>query len=80
MELGYRREERLYTPHLTIGRVKGDSHMDQLSLALEKRSSWAAGEIDVDEVLVMSSDLRPEGPVYSVLSTSKLGKRGEPEE
>jgi hypothetical protein len=31
--------------------------------------------MDVREVLVMSSELRPQGPEYTVLSRAKLGAR-----
>src|SRR5437016_2407975 len=37
LELGcYRREERQYTPHVTLGRVKSDRPTDTLSVALAK--------------------------------------------
>ena len=75
LDLGcYRREERKYTPHLTLGRVKGDGPTDRLAQALMKQALWHGGESEVREVLVMSSQLMPEGPVYSVLSTAKLRK------
>lgn len=74
LDLGcYRREERKYTPHLTIGRVKTDRPSDQLGVAIARQSAWHAGVIPVREVLVLSSELRPQGPVYSVLSRAKLG-------
>jgi 2'-5' RNA ligase len=73
VDLGcYRREDRQYAPHLTLGRVKGPGGADGLAQALLKQRLWAGGETPVAEVRVMASDLRPEGPVYSVLSTAKL--------
>jgi 2'-5' RNA ligase len=74
LDLGcYRREERRYTPHLTLGRVKGDAGADQLATALARRTDWQGGRVAVREVLVMSSELRPEGPTYTVLGRGKLG-------
>jgi 2'-5' RNA ligase len=74
LDLGcYRREERKYTPHITLGRVKGERSSDGLAAALLKQVNWQAGEIEVHEVLVLSSQLRPQGPVYAVLSTALLG-------
>jgi 2'-5' RNA ligase len=70
----YRREERAYSPHLTIGRVKGDRPADRIAQALARQSAWRGGESTIDEVLVMASDLTPEGPIYSVLSTARLKK------
>jgi len=72
-ELGYRREERRYTPHITLGRVKSDRPTDQLSAALAKHAGWKGGETTVQEVQVMSSELTPQGPVYTVLSRAALG-------
>jgi RNA 2',3'-cyclic 3'-phosphodiesterase len=74
LDLGcYRREERQYTPHITLGRVKSDRPDDRLALALAKQAGWRGGNMDVREVLVMSSELRPQGPEYTVLSRGKLG-------
>jgi len=74
LDLGcYRREERKYTPHITLGRVKSDRPTDKLGPALMKRAGWQGGQIAVSEVLVMSSELTPQGPIYTVLSRAKLG-------
>jgi 2'-5' RNA ligase len=74
LKLGcYRREERGYTPHLTLGRVRADRPAAELTATLNKRAAWSAGETTVREILVMGSELTSEGPVYSVLSRAKLG-------
>ncbi len=74
MDLGcYRREERPYTPHLTLGRVKGEDAGDELAKALARQSAWKGGQGDVREIHVMSSVLGPTGPDYMVLSRAKLG-------
>jgi 2'-5' RNA ligase len=74
LDLGcYRREERRYTPHVTLGRVKNDRSADKLAEALAKHADWRGGEIVVREVLVMSSELTSDGPQYTVLSRAKMG-------
>ena len=74
LDLGcYRREERQYTPHITLGRVRGDRPGDQLGAALAKQAGWRCGEQPVREVLVMGSELTPKGPVYTVMGRGKLG-------
>lgn len=74
LELGcYRREDRQYTPHLTLGRVTGDGSTDQLTAALTKKADWHGGQIAVREVHVMSSILGRDGPEYAVLGRAKLG-------
>jgi RNA 2',3'-cyclic 3'-phosphodiesterase len=75
LDLGcYRKEERHYTPHITLGRVKSDRPTDRLALALAKQAAWKGGEVAVQEVHVMSSELTSQGPVYTVLSRAKLAK------
>ena len=64
LDLGcYRKEERGYTPHLTLGRVKSEA--DGFTLAPELRSGWpgTAAERSVEEVLVFGSELDRAGPV-----------------
>src|SRR5262249_59769321 len=68
----YRREERQYPPHITLGRVRSDRPSDKLAAALARNAGWQGGETLVREVLVMGSELTPEGPVYTVLSRGKL--------
>lgn len=75
LELGcYRREGRPYTPHITLGRVKADQPNDLLARALSKQAGWQGGTIDVRAVHVLSSELRPDGPMYTVLSRARLGQ------
>lgn len=69
----YRREERAYTPHLTLGRLSDEDRADRWAPVFTKHADWQAGETTVSEVLVMSSELRREGPVYTVLSRTQLG-------
>jgi 2'-5' RNA ligase len=74
LDLGcYRREERQYTPHLTLGRVRSERGSEPLATALTRHAGWQCGQLRVREVLVMSSELRAEGPEYTVLSRAKLG-------
>ena len=73
LELGcYRREGRAFTAHITLGRVKGERADDALAGALPKFAKWEGGTVEVREVLVMSSELRSDGPLYAVLSRAKL--------
>jgi len=74
LKLGcYRREDRPYSPHLTLGRVKTNRPSDNLAQAILRRVDWHGGEYDVREIHVMSSELTREGPIYTVLSRANLG-------
>jgi 2'-5' RNA ligase len=73
LELGcYRKEERGYTPHLTLGRVKGDADSFALASEIPKRLAWNGGSATVDEVLVYSSETDRDGPVYTVIGRAPL--------
>jgi 2'-5' RNA ligase len=72
MDLGYRREDRKYTPHITLGRVKSDRPTEKLTTALAKHAGWQGGEMTVAEIQIMGSELTPNGPVYTVLGRAKL--------
>jgi 2'-5' RNA ligase len=73
LELGcYRREDRPFAAHITLGRATGERGDDRLAAALPRFANWQGGTVDVCEVLVMSSELRPTGPIYTVLSRAKL--------
>lgn len=73
LDLGcYRREERRFTPHVTLGRIRGERPAPTLGTALQKYQAFKAGETVVREIHVMSSQLTPTGPVYTVMSRAKL--------
>jgi len=72
LDLGYRREDRKYSPHITLGRVKSDRPTEKLTSALSQQAGWKGGEIQVREILVMGSKLTPTGPEYTILSRGKL--------
>jgi 2'-5' RNA ligase len=73
LELGcYRREDRPYTPHITLGRIKGDRAPHALAASLARQAKWRGGETTVREVCVFSSELTPHGPIYTVLSRAKM--------
>jgi len=76
MELGaYRREARAYTPHITIGRTRGETEEESLAPLLTSKADWIAGECEVRDIRVMSSELMSSGPIYTVLSTAPLKAR-----
>jgi 2'-5' RNA ligase len=75
LELGcYRREDRQFTPHVTLGRVKKEENTQPLAALLAKKSVFQAGSTTITSVQVMSSQLTPDGPIYSVLSRARLAQ------
>lgn len=67
-KLGFEREAKDFRAHLTLGRVKSPRDLGALSEAL-RTGARSSGRIDwqVDEVELIQSELRPEGPLYTIL-------------
>lgn len=68
---GFARDERGFTPHLTLGRVKRDASNSQraaLGELVKKISPETYGIIYARTVYLIASDLQPRGPVYTILS------------
>ena len=73
LELGcYRREDRKYTPHVTLGRNRSEGPADALRQALAQHAAWKAGEQIVGEIQVIASELTSDGPSYSILGRAPL--------
>lgn len=74
--LGWTPEDRGFRPHLTLGRVnqRADSRQRaELGRAVEALEVGTLGTIEVHRVHFIRSDLRPEGPLYTVLARIPLG-------
>jgi len=72
-DLGFEREQRVWSPHITIGRVKFDNSAGRIRSAVE-RVSYSGIDQAVDSVSLMSSVLAPKGPTYAQVFTCPLGK------
>jgi 2'-5' RNA ligase len=71
--LGFPPEARPFTPHLTLGRVRGPGRREQLATALTSMPVGTVGGMQLSRIEMMQSDLRREGPRYSVLYSFELG-------
>ncbi|HWB11900.1 MAG TPA: RNA 2',3'-cyclic phosphodiesterase [Pirellulales bacterium] len=71
-EIGFRRENRRFRPHLTLGRVRGDRDVRELGELIARQADFAGGVGSVDEVVVFSSELEPDGPVHEPLAVAPL--------
>jgi 2'-5' RNA ligase len=75
--LGYEAEERGFSPHLTLGRVRQNvtaTEQQVIRRALEDTKIDFLGTARVDSVQLFKSDLRPSGSVYTRLYTAPLRK------
>jgi len=80
--LGFPKEERPFSPHLTLGRVndgwvrRGENGLDLAKVTLNDQVAWR-----VEEVHLMQSVLTPSGAIYQRLGSTPLAevksKRGD---
>jgi RNA 2',3'-cyclic 3'-phosphodiesterase len=73
--LGYPEEERKFTPHLTLGRVRYQpppADRQKFAQALTGTIFKSRNTIDVKAVNLMKSRLTPQGAIYTELSSTIL--------
>lgn len=73
--LGYAREERPFSPHLTVGRVSRNANSDDtrsIAKALENSRIGFLGAACVQEICLFRSDLQPSGAVYTRIYNAPL--------
>ena len=70
--LGFAKEAKPFSPHITVGRTKTPRNFGQLREAIERLNDIQAGSFLVEEVALMKSDLRPSGQVYTKIAGCEL--------
>ncbi|WP_337287413.1 RNA 2',3'-cyclic phosphodiesterase [Candidatus Methylomirabilis sp.] len=70
--LGFAREARPFTAHLTLGRVRGPARREQLARAITEAPAEALGEMVLDRIELMQSNLSAGGARYSILQSFPL--------
>ena len=65
--IGFRREDRRFSPHITIARIRSSRKKDEIASFLRHLSEESFGTITVDKVRLKQSVLSSSGPQYSTL-------------
>ena len=68
---GFERERRAFSPHVTLGRVKGRRGIGELLDTLET-ITFDCPPVLIHEMLLVKSELRPSGSVYSIVAKLEL--------
>ena len=71
LTVGFKKEERRYSPHLTLGRVKERENVDLITDRFQKEQIEES-EFTVKEIVIMKSELKSSGAVYTPLQKIKL--------
>jgi 2'-5' RNA ligase len=73
--VGFAKEKRSFSAHLTLGRVRSPRNTEALLTALHEFSAEKFGTLVATEFQLMQSELRPTGSVYTMLERFPLGAR-----
>ncbi|MBM3302856.1 MAG: RNA 2',3'-cyclic phosphodiesterase, partial [Deltaproteobacteria bacterium] len=74
-KLGYTREERTFSPHLTLGRVRQAVSAADIQRIRTTLAGMQLGRIEplrVDSIHLFKSDLRPSGSVYTKIFSATM--------
>lgn len=63
--LGFEKEQRGFTPHLTLGRTKSSQGREELAEKIRGNLKFVSGSFKIDHVDLMKSVLTPQGPEYT---------------
>src|SRR5262249_3072604 len=69
--IGFKREEKEWRPHLTIGRLKSNKKTREL-LALADAHRLPVLSFVVTEIVLMKSELHPAGAKYTPIAKTSL--------
>ena len=72
--LGFKKENRSFSAHLTVARVKNAKNKDQLLQVIEEFKDTVFAEIKVNSLKLKKSDLTTKGPTYTTLKKVNLGE------
>jgi 2'-5' RNA ligase len=70
--LGFTKEKRPFSPHLTLGRLKSPRGKEAVRRGLAELKHTDCGSFTADSVSLIKSDLTPGGPVYTIVQSFSL--------
>ncbi len=70
--LGFGAETRPWSPHVTLGRVRGPRGIDRVRALLQAHQDDTFAEVRVEEIRLKRSVLHPQGPEYTTVASVRL--------
>ena len=71
-EIGFPQEDRDFTPHITLGRIRSQKNVEKLLSLIEKEKDVELNGFDASCVHLMQSQLKPTGAVYTELYSAPV--------
>lgn len=75
VHFGYQRERKKFNPHLTLGRVRSQKGIIDIMKELEDYQNFDFGNLEVSDVELMKSVLKPKGAEYTCLFSIPIGEK-----
>ena len=72
-EAGFPQDRQNFVPHLTIGRIKQLTDKAKFQEEVGRFKDVFFQELEVDEIILFESILRPDGPQYITVKKYSLG-------
>ena len=66
-KLGFKKEKRAFSPHLTIGRVKTAKNKQELLRIINTKENVEFSEQNIHSITLKKSVLTPKGPIYTTI-------------
>lgn len=70
--MGFEKENRPFSAHLTLGRFRGRADPVRIADAIREFGGFASSSFEAASIELFQSTLTPKGPVYKVLSSHRL--------
>ncbi len=77
VKFGYQKEERGFTPHVTIGRVKSHKNMNELLKRIDEVKTTRFSDFQAQHITLMKSELKPSGAKHYSLAEIPFGRRNK---
>jgi len=74
--LGFPRDEKRFSPHLTLGRIKQSLTSSELTMLENQKKAESLkplNSMSVNQIVLYKSQLSQKGPEYTKISIFKLG-------
>ena len=71
-KIGFKKEDREFKAHLTIGRVRSSKNKDKLKSIIQSISFAPQSKNPINDITLYQSTLTPQGPIYTILYTAQL--------
>lgn len=73
--LGYLKEDKEFTPHFTLGRVRSQKGIEDMVKELDNFREKDFGSVNVESIKLMKSELKPKGAEHSCLHEIPFGRK-----